>query len=187
MTTGQSNDTGLSGRDWVRVLAQYREGTPLRSSYELGISLLIFFSLWAFALSLSGTLPMASLAIAVINGLFLVRIFAIQHDCGHAAFFSNRKVNDWIGRALGVLTLTPYDVWKRTHSMHHSAAGHLDKRGIGDVQTLTVKEYRDLSALRRLQYRLYRNPLVLFGLGPVWIFFIQNRLPIGWSWRGRWR
>lgn len=167
-------------KDWVRVLARYRDPDPARSALELGFSLLPFLGLWAlawWALSLSGWV---ALALAVLNGLFLVRLFIIQHDCGHGSFFRNRTFGDWVGRGLGVLTLTPYDVWRRSHAIHHAHAGDLDRRGIGDVLTLTVAEYRALGRFGRLRYRLYRHPLVLFGLGPTFLFLLQNRVPGGW-------
>jgi len=107
----------------------------------------------------------------------LARLFMIQHDCGHSSFFHSRRANDWIGRILGVVTLTPYDAWRSTHAEHHASSGNLDRRGIGDVHTLTVDEYRALSGLRRLGYRLYRHPLVMFGIGPIFLFFIWNRVP----------
>jgi omega-6 fatty acid desaturase (delta-12 desaturase) len=110
---------------------------------------------------------------------FLVRLFMIQHDCGHGSFFRSRRTNDWVGRAIGVVTLTPYDHWRRTHAEHHAGAGNLDRRGMGDVDTLTVREYRALSGWGRLRYRVYRHPLILFGLGPFLLFFLQNRLPFG--------
>jgi omega-6 fatty acid desaturase (delta-12 desaturase) len=166
-------------REWVQILAKYREPDTLRSVFELTVTFLPFVLLWAaawWALSVSYWL---ALAISFVNAGFLVRLFCIQHDCGHGAFFRNRLVSDWIGRILGVLTLTPYDVWRRTHSMHHSASGNLARRGIGDVHTLTVAEYRALSPLWQFHYRLYRSPFTLFGLGPGYIFFLQNRLPIG--------
>ena len=166
-------------REWVQILSKYREPQLWRSLFELTVTFLPFLMLWAlawWALSISYWL---SLAISVVNAGFLVRLFAIQHDCGHGAFFKNRMVSDWVGRALGVLTLTPYDVWRRTHSMHHSSAGNLARRGIGDVHTLTVAEYQALSPLWRLHYRLYRHPFTLFGLGPGYIFILQHRLPIG--------
>lgn len=169
----------LSAREWVKVLASYREPRFRRSLFELAVSLGPFLLLWAlawWALSISYWL---ALVLSIVNAGFLVRLFAIQHDCGHGAFFRNRRVSDWTGRILGVLTLTPYHVWRRTHSIHHSAAGNLGRRGIGDVHTLTVAEYRALSPLWRWHYRLYRNPFTLFGLGPGYIFLLQNRLPIG--------
>ena len=168
-----------AARDWIKVLAQYREPNALRSSYELAITIGPFLSLWVLAwwsLSVSYWL---TLAISSVNAAFLLRLFCIQHDCGHGAFFNNRTVSDWLGRVLGVLTLTPYDVWRRTHSIHHSNSGNLGRRGIGDVHTMTVAEYRALSPMGRLMYRLYRNPVVLFGLGPGYLFFLQNRLPLG--------
>ena len=166
-------------KDWVRVLAAYRDPDPLRSTYELLVSVIPFLGLWAvawWALTISGWL---ALAIAVLNAGFLVRLFMIQHDCGHGGYFRNRRIADWAGRAIGVLTLTPYDVWRSTHAIHHSSAGNLDQRGIGDIHTMTVREYRALSPLGRFGYRLYRNPIVLFVIGPIYIFLLQNRLPIG--------
>ncbi|MGH1423204.1 MAG: fatty acid desaturase [Pseudooceanicola sp.] len=165
--------------EWVKILSKYREPNALRSSYELAVTAGPFVLLWGLAwwsLSISYWL---TLGISLCNAAFLLRLFAIQHDCGHGAFLSNRTASDWLGRILGVLTLTPYDVWRRTHSIHHSSAGNLGRRGIGDIATLTVAEYRDLSAWNRLMYRLYRHPLVLFGLGPGYLFLLQNRLPLG--------
>ncbi len=168
-----------SARDWVLELAKYREPSTRRSVMELGFTLVPFVVLWVLAwVSLSISYWLA-FGIASLNGAFLVRIFIIQHDCGHQSFFKNRTVSDWVGRVLGVLTLTPYDVWRRTHSIHHAQHGNLDKRGIGDVLTLTVAEYRARSVLGRLLYRLYRHPLVLFVLGPSYLFILQNRLPLG--------
>tara|TARA_R110002049_G_scaffold41628_2_gene125125 strand:- start:1084 stop:2115 length:1032 start_codon:yes stop_codon:yes gene_type:complete len=168
-----------NARDWVKVLSKYREPSVWRSSFELAVTLGPFIALWALAwwsLSISGWL---TLAISICNAGFLLRLFAIQHDCGHAAFFNNRAMSDWVGRVIGVLTLTPYDVWRRTHSIHHSSSGNLGRRGIGDIHTLTVAEYQEMGPLGRLHYRLYRHPVVLFGLGPSYLFFLQNRLPLG--------
>src|SRR5262245_7237031 len=117
--------------------------------------------------------------IAVPAAGFLLRLFMIQHDCGHGTFFARRQANDWVGRIIGVLTLTPYDCWRRTHAIHHATAGNLDRRGIGDVDTLTVREYRARSRWGRLTYRLYRHPLVMFGIGPAYVFFLKQRVPVG--------
>lgn len=166
-------------RDWVAILSQYREPSHWQSAWEIAVTAGPFLLLWALAwwsVEVSYTL---AVALSVLNATFLARLFMIQHDCGHASFFRNRTVSDWIGRVIGVVTLTPYDVWRRTHAAHHATAGHLGMRGMGDVLTLTVAEYQGLSAFGRLRYRLYRHPLVLFGLGPTYLFFFQNRLPLG--------
>ena len=151
----------------------------MRSAFELLITAGPFLLLWGLAWWLLDVSYLLALGISLLNAGFLLRLFVIQHDCGHGAFLKNRKVGDWLGRALGVLTLTPYDVWKRTHSIHHSSAGNLGRRGIGDIHTKTVAEYQALSTYDRLIYRLYRHPLVLFGFGPGYLFFLQNRLPFG--------
>lgn len=186
MQDTKQNPVNMTPCDWVQILAKYREPSTLRSSFELGISLIPFVVLWGLAIWVAQYSYFAALLVSAANGLFLVRLFCIQHDCGHGSFYGNRNVSDWIGRALGVVTLTPYDVWRRTHSIHHSHAGDLDQRGIGDVMTLTVEEYHQRSAFGRFLYRAYRHPLVMFGLGPTYIFFLQNRLPIGLSGRKYW-
>lgn len=178
-TRSPTGSSPATPRDWVKILAQYREPNELRSAFELGVSAIPFLLLWALAWWSMSISYWLTLAISVLNAAFLVRLFAIQHDCGHGAFFHNRTLSDWIGRILGVITLTPYDVWRRTHSVHHSASGNLDKRGMGDVHTLTVNEYNNLSWIRRLEYKIYRHPLTLFGLGPGFLFFLQNRIPYG--------
>jgi len=177
MTETPNSASNMKARDWVKVLAKYREPSSLRSSYELAISLVPFFLLWVLACWVANYSYLAAFAISALNGCFLLRLFCIQHDCGHGSFFGNRTLSDWTGRALGILTLTPYDVWRRTHSIHHSHAGDLDQRGIGDVMTLTVEEYHQRSAWGRFLYRAYRHPLVMFGLGPTYLFFLTNRIP----------
>jgi len=169
--------TQMPPQDWIRILSAYREPNEIRSMFELGVSVIPFVGLWVLALwtlSISGWI---AVAIAALNAGFLLRIFIIQHDCGHGSYFRNRHVADWTGRVLGVLTLTPYDVWRKTHAIHHGASGNLDKRGIGDVHTLTVTEFRAMSAWGRFWYRVYRNPVVMFGLGPCYLFLVQNRYP----------
>jgi acyl-lipid omega-6 desaturase (Delta-12 desaturase) len=173
------NETKHTARDWLADLAQYREPATRRSLWELGATLVPFFALWVLAWMALSVSALLSLAIAILNGAFLLRIFIIQHDCGHGSFLRNRTAQDWLGRALGVLTLTPYDVWRRCHSIHHAHHGDLDQRGIGDVLTLTIEEYRARSRFGRLLYRLYRNPVVLFVLGPSYLFLLQHRLPFG--------
>jgi omega-6 fatty acid desaturase (delta-12 desaturase) len=170
---------GIDMRALTQDLAGYREPHHGRSVFELLITIvplvLLWLSMW-FALKLGYGLY---LLLAVPAAGFMVRLFMIQHDCGHGAFFRYRLVNDWVGRVIGVVTLTPYDFWRRTHAVHHASSGNLDRRGIGDVDTLTVGEYLSLSRWGRLRYRTYRHPLVMFGLGPAYLFFLQHRLPVG--------
>jgi len=181
----QSNDQtrtqpgALSARDWVKTLAKYREPNQFRSAFELGVTFGPFVLLWALAWWSMSISYWLTFAISSVNALFLLRLFTIQHDCGHGSFFKSRFVSDWVGRIIGVLTLTPYDVWRRTHSAHHSASGNLGKRGMGDIHTLTVAEYQKLTRFDRLIYRLYRHPVTLFGFGPTYLFFVQNRVPLG--------
>jgi omega-6 fatty acid desaturase (delta-12 desaturase) len=169
----------VAAREWSRILAAYREPSHARSVLEVAVTAGAFAACW---LSMWAALAFGywlSLLLAVPAAGFLVRLFMIQHDCGHGSFFRQRAVNDWVGRAIGALTLTPYDVWRRSHAIHHASSGDLERRGIGDIHTLTVREYLASSRWRRLGYRLYRNPIVMFGLGPAYLFIVQHRLPIG--------
>jgi acyl-lipid omega-6 desaturase (Delta-12 desaturase) len=186
MTT-HLDDAGLSGqpasvcrrrsRPWSLDLAKYRQRSNLRAMIEIIVTAGPFAGLWAsawFATSVSYWLAML---ISLGAAFFLVRLFMIQHDCGHGALFTRRSANDWVGRIIGVLTLTPYDCWRRDHNHHHAGAGNLDRRGIGDVTTLTVNEYKALAPWAKFKYRLYRHPLVLFGIGPTFLFVVQHRVP----------
>lgn len=176
----------IAARDWLRVLAKYREPVELRSAFEVAVTLIPLMGIWCaawWALSISVFL---SLAFSAVGAMFLVRMFLIQHDCGHGAFFKNREVNNWLGRAIGVLTLTPYDVWKHSHAIHHSGSGNLDKRGTGDIFTYTVAEYKALTPFEKLRYRAYRHPITLFVIGPFYTFHLQQRLPVGFMKDG-WR
>jgi acyl-lipid omega-6 desaturase (Delta-12 desaturase) len=159
------------------ALNAYRTPSWLRSTLEIAITVVPFVLLWLamwFSLEWSYAL---TLALAFPAAGFLVRLFLIQHDCGHGSFFRRRRTNDWVGRALGVLTMTPYDDWQRSHATHHANVGNLDRRGIGDITTLTVAEYRARTWWGRLAYRLYRHPLVMFGFGPAYVFLVRHRMP----------
>jgi omega-6 fatty acid desaturase (delta-12 desaturase) len=169
----------VAAREWSRILAAYREPSHARSVLEVAVTAGAFAACWLSMWAALGFGYWLSLLLAVPAAGFLVRLFMIQHDCGHGSFFRQRAVNDWVGRAIGALTLTPYDVWRRSHAIHHASSGDLERRGIGDIHTLTVREYLASSRWRRLGYRLYRNPIVMFGLGPAYLFIVQHRLPIG--------
>jgi omega-6 fatty acid desaturase (delta-12 desaturase) len=169
---------------WPKLLAGYREPSGGRSIVEILITALPLIVLWACMWASLSVGYWLCLLLAIPAAGFLVRLFMIQHDCSHGAFFRGRATNDWVGRVIGVFTLTPHDLWQRAHAAHHAGSGNLERRGIGDVTTKTVAEYRALSWRGRLAYRLYRNPAVLFGLGPIYYFWIQQRVPMspakGW-------
>lgn len=175
-----------STSDLTRKLLRYCEPNVKRAVFELAVTAVPLVLLWvAMWLSLSVGYWL-TLLLAIPAAGFMVRLFIIQHDCGHGAFFRQRAANSWVGRVLGVLTLTPYDYWKHNHAIHHATSSNLDRRGIGDIEILTVEEYRARSPLGRLLYRCYRNPAVMFVIGPAYMFFLQHRLPFH-QMRGGWR
>ena len=169
-----------NARTWFQRLAPYRAAENGRAIFELLITLGPFLALWAGIWGLMQAGHYWAVLGFIPAGGLLVRLFIIQHDCGHQSMFSNRKVNDWVGRFIGILTLTPYDHWKRGHALHHAGSGNLDRRGIGDdILTMTVDEYEAASKWDRFKYRMYRHPVIMFGVGPAYVFFLHNRLPVG--------
>ncbi len=116
-----------------------------------------------------------TLALGILGGGFVVRIFIIQHDCGHGSFFMSRQWNNRVGRMCSLFTMIPYYYWRRQHALHHSTSGNLDHRGFGDVSTRTVAEYQRMTKFERFKYRAYRNPFVFLGLGPLALYLITNR------------
>lgn len=166
--------------EWRKAVAPYQHPVAWRSWVQLANSILPYIACWAaayYALEISYAL---TVAFGVLSAGFLVRIFIIAHDCGHGSFFRSQRLNDFFGYVTGILTFTPYHQWRHEHATHHATSGDLDRRGTGDITTLTVREYRATSPRGRLLYRLYRNPLILFVIGPMWHFLVIQRFP----WRG---
>ena len=185
MSATETKGAARAARDWAQALTPYRRASAARAVFELSVTFPPFAALWtAMLIASRHGLFWLSLALAPLAAGLLVRLFMVQHDCGHGSFFPSKLANDWVGRAIGVMTMTPYDHWRRSHAIHHATSGNLDRRGIGDIKTLTVREYFALNWRDRLRYRLYRHPLVMFGLGPAYMFLIENRLPFGFMRKG---
>jgi omega-6 fatty acid desaturase (delta-12 desaturase) len=164
---------------WRKVLARHSRPHPGKSWWQVVNSVTPFFALWvAMYASLSYSYWL-TLLLAIPAAGFLVRIFIIQHDCGHHAFFRSRRANEVLGSLCGVLTATPFHFWRRTHARHHVTSGNLSHRGHGDVCTLTVNEYLARSPWRRLCYRVYRHPLFMFFLGASYLFAVRQRFTWG--------
>jgi omega-6 fatty acid desaturase (delta-12 desaturase) len=166
-------------RSWREAVARYQQPAPWRAIWQIVNSLVPYAAIWylmyrSLSLSVWLTVPLA-----VLGGGFLVRIFIIFHDCAHGSFFRSRRANELVGSLLGVLCFTPYYRWRWEHSVHHGSAGDLDRRGTGDVWTMTVQEYLEASRWKRFAYRLARNPLILFVVAPLVLFLLLERLPTG--------
>lgn len=160
------------------ILAKYKESHLPSSIWQIINTVPPFFAVWTlmYWTAYRGYWPVTLLLGVPASGL-LMRMFILQHDCGHGSFFKSETANRVLGAIIGVFTLTPYTYWKKTHSIHHSTAGNLDRRGYGDIETLTVKEYAALTPWGRWKYRAYRSIPVLFFIGPAFHFVVYHRLP----------
>ncbi|HEX6884490.1 MAG TPA: fatty acid desaturase [Planctomycetota bacterium] len=162
---------------WKRLVIEYQKPSRLRAAWQLVNTFGSYAALWALMYWTRDVSWWLTLPLAILAGGILVRVFIIFHDCGHGSFFLSRAANDVWGFVAGVLTFTPYYHWRWEHAQHHATAGDLDRRGVGDVWTMTVQEYLESSRWKRFAYRLARNPLVLFVLAPLFLFVILQRLP----------
>ena len=162
---------------WKRVVAEYQKPDALRASWQLVNTIGAYAALWGLIYVALSVAWWVTIPLAVLAGGLLVRVFIIFHDCGHGSFFESRFANDFWGFVSGVLTFTPYYHWRWEHSLHHATAGHLDRRGVGDVWTLTVQEYLESSRWKRFAYRLARNPVFLFLVAPLFLFVFMQRVP----------
>ena len=163
--------------DWKRIVAKYQKPSTPRALWQTMNTLLPYALLWCLMYHTRPISWWLTVPLAMLAGAFLVRVFIIFHDCGHGSFFNSRAANDVMGSLCGILTFTPYYHWRWEHSLHHATAGDLDRRGAGDVWTMTVQEYLESSRGKRFAYRLARNPIVLFVLAPLYVFVVRHRLP----------
>lgn len=163
--------------EWIAQVLPYKEPSVKRALWQLVNTFIPYFALWgAMIYSVKAGYPYwVTLGLSLVAAGLLVRIFILFHDCCHGSFFASRTANAWLGTLAGIVTFTPYKGWRRDHNIHHATVGNLDRRGFGDVLTLTVAEYLAASPIKRCLYRLYRNPLVMFGLGPLWVFLLKFR------------
>lgn len=173
-------------RAWTQILARYYQPSTARAVLEIALTVLPLLALWTLAWAALHIGYWLALPIAVVAAGFLVRLFMIQHDCSHGSFFRSKRANEWVGRVAGVLTFTPFAYWRHSHTTHHATCGNLEQRGMGDIDTLTIAEYRALTPWGRLRYRLYRHPLVMFVIGPAIQFLLIHRWPAGMT-RDGWR
>lgn len=175
----QGKDSRFQWPSWHTSLFAFRPPDTWAASRQLINTFLPYCGLWVLmVLSIRHGYPYAvTLALAVVAALFLVRLFILFHDCVHGSLFPKQRLNTFWGHTLGLLVFTPFDDWRFSHLRHHASYADLDARGFGDIWTLTKLEYEQASATKRLGYRLYRNPLVLFGLGALFSFLLRYRLP----------
>lgn len=162
---------------WKAILLRYQKPSTARALWQLVNTLGPYGMLWClmyFCLAVSWWVVAP---LAILAGAFVVRTFVIHHDCGHGSFFGSRKANNAVGFIMGMLTFTPYHHWRWEHALHHATSGDLDRRGTGDIWTLTVQEYLESSRWKRFAYRLARNPFVLFVFAPLYLFLIKHRWP----------
>lgn len=169
--------TENTNSSWVNIVMKYNFPDIYKSWWQVINSVVPYFLLWILMIYSLEISYWITLLLSVFAAGFLIRIFIIFHDCGHGSFFKSDRLNRLVGIPLGLLSFTPYHRWHHDHKEHHATVGNLDKRGVGDVQTLTVEEYQKLTRWKKFGYRIYRNPIFLIGVAPLLLFLIQYRLP----------
>lgn len=164
--------------NWREIAAKYQGADNWKSIWQICNTIIPFLGIWVLMYYSLNWSYWITLGLAVLNGLFLVRVFIIQHDCGHYAFFKKVKTNDIVGFLCSFLSSVPYKYWARTHQFHHAHNGQLDHISIGDIKTLSTDQYRALTKVQRFRYRLFRNPIVLHIIGPIYYLLVVLRLPL---------
>lgn len=167
----------LSVKDIARHCAAYQGADERRSLIQLLTTLALYAAMIFLMFYSLGIGYWLTLLLAVPTAGLLTRLFIFQHDCGHGSFFNSKGKNDWVGRGLSILTIIPYDFWRKSHNMHHATSGHLDHRNVGGIDTITVREYQAFSPFKKLLYRIYRNPVVLLLVGTPIYLMIFMRFP----------
>ena len=175
-TDPHAHDLAPDGRSWREVLAPYARPHLGRSIGDMLTSVVPYLALCVAMYQLLDVSYWLVLAVGVLASGFLLRTFILFHDCTHGSFMPTKHANELLGRVLGLLVYSPFVAWRHSHAVHHATAGDLDRRGTGDVTTWTVAEYRAKPLKSRVGYRLFRNPLVMFGIGPIWSLMIQPRI-----------
>ena len=171
-----TDDTSAATASWRTVLAPHMTPRLRPALFDVATSVVAYLGLMAAMFVVYPISYLLVLALAIPAAGFMVRTFIVFHDCGHGSFLRSKRANEMLGATLGVLLYTPFAWWRHEHAVHHATTGDLDKRGVGDIQTLTVEEYRELSRWGKLSYRLFRNPFVMFVFGPLWVLLIGQRL-----------
>ncbi len=175
METRNDTDTNKN-RSWQEVIMKYTRPVLHKSLWQIFNSVVPYIIIW-YIMYRSLVYPYwVTILLSLVASGFLIRIFIIFHDCGHRSFFKSKRANFIVGKLMGILAFTPFHKWHFQHRIHHATSGNLDKRGIGDVWTMTVKEYQNSTRWNRFLYRAFRNPFVMFIIGPVFVVMVQNRL-----------
>jgi omega-6 fatty acid desaturase (delta-12 desaturase) len=160
---------------WQKAVAPYQKSDLRISLWQMLNSIAPYFILSYLAYRALEVSYVLTLVLCFFAAAFVVRIFIIFHDCGHGSFFKSQKANHLVGTLTGIITFTPYFAWRHSHAIHHATSGDLDRRGIGDIWTLTLKEYEQLPRWKKIGYRLYRNPFIIFVIGPTIDFVVLQR------------
>jgi acyl-lipid omega-6 desaturase (Delta-12 desaturase) len=172
----KKNEDVNADRSWEKSILVYTHPVLHKSIWQIINSVVPYLFIWYLMYRSLDYSYLYTLLLALIASGFLIRIFIIFHDCGHKSFFTSQKANNILGKILGIMTFTPFNQWHLQHKIHHATSGNLDKRGIGDVWTMTVEEYKNTTKWKRLVYRVFRNPFIMFVFGPILVVFYSNRI-----------